>query len=698
MAVGGIESSTQPFNQPNTYPFDPYNPALGFMSLMTLVPPGTTESISAEISVQFADALAATTASEVPSEDSDLSLAREVSLAVLKGQKKIVESAIPQADDTWIAEQLGIFGRFIVGLAETTNGMDAMKRNVVSGMAVAQVTPKTVEKTLPVTRKPRARTYQVNSTNKPRIVNVEPAESTPEDYFDEGDVIDQAIEPREDVDDLDRPIPNRDLVKQYLDAIGPLSVLSKEQEVELAKQMEAGLIAEQIVAMTEKISIDALQPAYPKKIALRSFLEELIERTYLASHTTMDDGDEIKGYNAEKDAAAHSQVADILTLTESYLVTAPDGSMHMDKDTAAQFDELIDLGTIARRRFIEHNLKLVTSIAKNSQYKDRGLTYLDLIQEGNKGLIKAASMFDYKKDFKFSTYATWWIRQSIQRGIANTGAAIRKPVYTSPKIAAILSTLEEWKVAGTPGTLADVAKELGIRASTAFALLNTAKPMVSVFTPIGDGEMTILDKIADKYQPDDDSIDEADNAFSELLSSQVFQLAEDALSGDEMTAIQYTYGLNGKYLDHQEISELIDSGNTKNIVRSLIQTGTLKLFHPGSPTSQAMHNFLDTHGVAETDFSKANCSGQPMEDFFPENKTSRDVIESLCGKCALREACYFQGLVAGKMVKPHKQRGIFGSLAGQRAQALNSNPELLKVAMKKSPLGRILSAAGVKLI
>ncbi|HET6818730.1 MAG TPA: RNA polymerase sigma factor [Mycobacteriales bacterium] len=235
----------------------------------------------------------------------------------------------------------------------------------------------------------------------------------------------------EDVPDVwDQEVPTTDLVRVYLTDIGRVALLTAEQEVDLAKRIEAGLFA------AEKIR--AADAKETKKIPakLRRDLEEIS--------------------------------AD---------------------------------GTRARNHLLEANLRLVVSLAK--RYQGKGLTLLDLIQEGNIGLVRAVEKFDYTKGYKFSTYATWWIRQALQRAIADQGRTIRVPVHMVEQINKALRVKRDLATElGREPTFEELGKVLEMTAERVEEILGYGRETLSLETPVGDdGTATFGEFIEDADAP-----------------------------------------------------------------------------------------------------------------------------------------------------------------------------------------------------
>ncbi|ARJ06981.1 hypothetical protein B5808_18430 [Cnuibacter physcomitrellae] len=217
---------------------------------------------------------------------------------------------------------------------------------------------------------------------------------------------------------------SEDPVKDYLRQIGRTALLSAEDEVDLGRRIEVGVIAEEKLATTE---ID--------DAALKRDLQWLVRD-----------------------------------------------------------------GKAAKRKLIQANLRLVVSIAK--RYLDRGLPFLDLIQEGNIGLVRAVEKFDYQAGFKFSTYGSWWIKQAINRALADSGRIIRIPVHTSEKISSITRMQRRLMIElGREATIEEVAVAVDLPPAKVQELLRHGRETVSLHTPVGEDDAELGDLIEDSTQP-----------------------------------------------------------------------------------------------------------------------------------------------------------------------------------------------------
>lgn len=340
------------------------------------------------------------------------------------------------------------------------------------------------------------------------------------------DVDDDIILDEEDeveVEKIDLSVPEgvsvEDPVRMYLKEIGKVPLLSADEEIELAQNMEDGAVA------TEKINV-------------------------------------LKG---RLDGASEEGKAEI-------------------KEEIKKLQRDVDKGADAKKRLAEANLRLVVSIAK--RYVGRGMLFLDLIQEGNLGLIKAVEKFDYKKGYKFSTYATWWIRQAITRAIADQARTIRIPVHMVETINKLIRVSRQLlQELGREPSPEEIAKEMSMPVERVREILKISQEPVSLETPIGEEE----DSHLGDFIKDDNVPVPADAAAFTLLKEQLEEVL-GTLTEREQKVLTLRFGLeDGRARTLEEVGK--EFNVTRERIRQIEAKALRKLRHPSR--SRKLKDYLE---------------------------------------------------------------------------------------------------------
>ena len=366
-----------------------------------------------------------------------------------------------------------------------------------------------------------------------------------------GDEVDASAQRQLDVDLL--KAPTNDPVRMYLKEIGKVPLLTAAQEVDLARRIEAGEFATELRELTEEEDrVDQKR------------LRQVTESVVAIREHQLDRFGKVEGIGRDRIGKTHKPK------TREAL---DDFLRRVERD-----------GQLAKRKLIEANLRLVVSIAK--RYVGRGMLFLDLIQEGNLGLIRAVEKFDYSKGYKFSTYATWWIRQAITRAIADHARTIRIPVHMVETINKLVRIQRQLlQDLGREPLPEEIGRQMGIPADKVREILKVSQEPVSLETPIGEEE----DSHLGDFIEDSDAVVPVDAASFILLQEQLESVLH-TLSEREKKVIQLRFGLlDGHPRTLEEVGR--EFGVTRERIRQIESKTLSKLRHPSR--SQKLRDYLE---------------------------------------------------------------------------------------------------------
>jgi len=362
--------------------------------------------------------------------------------------------------------------------------------------------------------------------------------------------------------------PTNDPVRMYLKEIGKVPLLTAPQEVDLARRIEAGEFSTALFRLLDEIeeNPENFPPGEIKR--LRGESEKLLKRTVLAVV-------EIREHQLDKFEKVHGIGRDNCSRSwkPANAAVRTDFLRRVERD-----------GQLAKKKLIEANLRLVVSIAK--RYVGRGMLFLDLIQEGNLGLIRAVEKFDYSKGYKFSTYATWWIRQAITRAIADQARTIRIPVHMVETINKLIRIQRQLlQDLGREPTPEEIGKEMDITAEKVREIQKVSQEPVSLETPIGEEE----DSHLGDFIEDAEAVVPIDAASFILLQEQLESVLH-TLSEREKKVIELRFGLvDGHPRTLEEVGR--EFGVTRERIRQIESKTLSKLRHPSR--SQKLRDYLE---------------------------------------------------------------------------------------------------------
>jgi RNA polymerase primary sigma factor len=351
-------------------------------------------------------------------------------------------------------------------------------------------------------------------------------------------------------------IPTSDPVRQYLQEIGQVPLLTLEEEIDLARKVREG--EEAIKKLSETTGLD------------QELIREVVRAKIL-------------------DTARIQKVPGLKEKLDPKTVEELDGKLKSLPKGLKRYLHIAREGEAARQHFIEANLRLVVSIAK--KYTTRNLDFLDLIQEGNRGLIRAVERFEYKRRFKFSTYATWWIRQAIIRAIADQARTIRLPVHMVETVNKLTRTARQLQQElGREPSYEEIAQAMGSDwdAKRVEETFKIAQEPLSLETPVGEEEESFYGD----FIPDENLPSPVETATQNLLS-EALEEALSKLSEREAMVLRLRKGLiDGRERTLEEVGKHL--GVTRERVRQIEKRALKKLKYYDSRTRK-LRDFWDDH-------------------------------------------------------------------------------------------------------
>ena len=361
------------------------------------------------------------------------------------------------------------------------------------------------------------------------------------------------------LEDMDLESDQMDKIYDTLENLG-IDTVGEDYIPDLPDDADPPLEAMEDISEEEIVDPNSMVDSFGTDDPVRMYLKEIGKVNLLSSDEEIELAQAMDAGNAAKEQLAELQAA----------------GEEIPAEVQAELDKAIKKGERAKQRLAEANLRLVVSIAK--RYVGRGMQFLDLIQEGNLGLIKAVEKFDYTKGYKFSTYATWWIRQAITRAIADQARTIRIPVHMVETINKVIRVSRQLlQELGHDPTPEEIAEEMSMPVERVREILKIAQEPVSLETPIGEEE----DSHLGDFIPDEDASEPAEAASFTLLKEQLVEVLS-TLTPREEKVLKLRFGIeDGRTRTLEEVGK--EFNVTRERIRQIEAKALRKLRHPSVP-------------------------------------------------------------------------------------------------------------------
>ncbi|MBS6581223.1 MAG: RNA polymerase sigma factor RpoD [Oscillibacter sp.] len=388
------------------------------------------------------------------------------------------------------------------------------------------------------------------------------------------------------VDPLDLDGDQMDRIYDSLADLG-IDIVTEDFTNDIPEDMEPAM--EEIAEIEEEELVDpnTLVDSFNIDDPVRMYLKEIGKVPLLTGDQEVRLATAMSAGNAAKERLAQVEAGE-LTLTDEELAQAKAelkaGELTLTDEELAQAKAELKAGEKAKKQLVEANLRLVVSIAK--RYVGRGMLFLDLIQEGNLGLIKAVEKFDHTKGYKFSTYATWWIRQAITRAIADQARTIRIPVHMVETINKVIRVSRQLlQELGHDPSPEEIAEEMNMPVDKVREILKIAQEPVSLETPIGEEE----DSHLGDFIPDEGASEPSEAASYTLLKEQLVSVLS-TLTPREEKVLKLRFGLeDGRTRTLEEVGK--EFNVTRERIRQIEAKALRKLRHPSR--SKKLKDFLN---------------------------------------------------------------------------------------------------------